>query len=406
MIAVQALNRLIQIRADGPPVVSLYAVVPVDPKDAQGVRSRVNGLLDELDPLTEDQNLDRAARLSIREDIARLRTAVQEEHWKPHGIGLFSCSARDLFEEVELPAEPRDGVLVDATPWVRPIAALLDKAYRACVVTLDRGHAVFWEYQADELVPIEELKDTVLRDADYTGGRWGGRENVTHHRVQELAKQHFRRVIDRLDHLFFPEQDPEVQYQTVVEGRPPQDVGADQRYDVLVVAEHGDEVTGFLDELPDRLRQKLAGTFIDPSVEDRGALKGEADGVLDRWERDRERQLVEHVLELEAMGGLGVTGLHRCLWAASSKAIGTLLLQERDQAAGVVCDVCGWLGESGDTCPVTGDQLRHTPDIVDELLQSVLRDSGEVRTLEESSLPDGRSPAAHLRFPLPPEPAT
>jgi peptide subunit release factor 1 (eRF1) len=406
MIAVQALNRLIQVRAEGPPVVSLYAVVPVDPKDQRGVRARVNSLLDELGPLTEDQNLDRAARLSIRADIERLRSVAEEEHWKPPGIGLFSSSARDLFEEVELPSEPRDRVLVDATPWVRPIAALLDKAYRACVVTLDRGHAVFWEYHVGQLVPIEELKDPVLRDADYAGGRWGGRENVTHHRVQELAKQHFRRVIDRLEHLFFPEQDPEVRYQTVVDGRSPQEAGADQRFDVLVVAEHGDEVSGFLDELPDRLRQKLAGTFTNPSVDDRGALKAEADAVLDRWERDSERQLVEHVLEVEAMGGLGVTGLHRCLWAASSKAIGTLLLQERDQAPGVVCDVCGWLGERGDTCPVTGDQLRHTPDIVDELLQSVLRDSGEVRTLEDSSLPDGRSPAAHLRFPLPPEPAT
>jgi peptide chain release factor subunit 1 len=287
---------------------------------------------------------------------------------------------------------------------VRPIAALLDKAYRACVVTLDRGRAVLWEYQVDRLEPIEELDDPVLRTSDYTGGRWGGRENTTQHKVEELAKQHFRRVVDRLEHLFFPEQDPEVQYQTVVEGRSGQAAGADQRYDVLVVAEHGDQVPGFLDELPDRLRQKLAGTFTDPSVDDRGVLKGGAAAVLDRWERDRERQQVEHVLELEAMGGLGVTGLHACLWAASSKAIGTLLLQEGDGAPGVVCDVCGWLGETGDTCPVSGDQLRHTPDVVDQLLQSVLRDSGEVRTVADSSLPEGRSPAAHLRFPLPPEP--
>jgi peptide chain release factor subunit 1 len=406
MIAVPALDRLIRFRADGLPVVSLYAVVPVDPRERQGFHSRVNGLLDELGTLAEDQGLDRAARLSIREDIDRLRTAVQQEHWKPHGIGLFACSARDFFEEVELPAEPRDRVLVDATPWVRPIAALLDKAYRACVVTLDRGRAVFWEYQGDQLEPVEELDDPVLRTPDYTGGRWGGRENVTHHRVEELAKQHFRRVIDRLEHLFFPEQDPEAQYQTVVGGRPPQEAGADRRYDVLVVAEHGDQVPGFLDELPDRLRQKLAGTVTDPSVDDRGALRGQADEVLDRWERDRERQQVEHVLELEAMGGLGVTGLHRCLWAAASKAVGTLLVQEGDGAPGVVCDVCGWLGESGDTCPVSADQLRHTPDVVDQLLQSVLRDSGEVRTLAEDSLPEGRSPAAHLRFPLPPEPTT
>jgi hypothetical protein len=405
VIAVQALQQLVDFRADGSPVVSLYVDVPVDPRERQGLRSRVNSLLDELDPLAEDQSLEREARLSIREDIARLRTAVQEEHWKPHGIGLFACSARNFFEEVELPAEPHDRVLVDATPWLRPISAMRDKSYRACVVTLDRGKATFWGYQSDELVPIEQEKDQVLRNDDYTGGRWGGQEFTTHQRAGQLAKQHFRRVIDQLNHLFFPGQDPEVQYQTVVEGRSEQAVGADPRYDVLVVGEHGDAVSGFVDELPDQLRQKLAGTFTDPSVNDRGALKAQVDEVLDRWEHDQERQQVEHVLELEAMGGLGVTGLHTCLWAASSKAIETLFLREQDQAEGVICDVCGWLGESGETCPVTGDRLRHTPDVLDELLESVLRDSGEVRTLQEDIAPEGRTPLAHLRFPLPPEPA-
>src|SRR4051812_29892252 len=118
MTASQALHDLISVRADGRPVVSLYAAVPVDPKDQHGLRSRVNGLLDELEPLTEDQTLDRDARLSIREDIVRLRRVVLEEHWKPHGIGLFASSARNLFETVELPREPRDRVLVDGTPWV------------------------------------------------------------------------------------------------------------------------------------------------------------------------------------------------------------------------------------------------------------------------------------------------
>jgi hypothetical protein len=404
MIATQTLNDLINVRADGRPVISLYAAVPTDPKDEHGLRSRINGLLDELEPLGEDESLDRDARLSIREDIVRLRRAALEEHWRPHGVGMFSSSARNLFETVELSREPHDRVLVDGTPWVRPIAAMADKEHRTCLVTLDRGHAVVWQYQDEDLRQMEEIQDRVLRDDDYTGGRWGGREWASHHTAGELAKQHFRHVAERLDRLFFPEHDPEVQYQTVVEGRSERESGADERFDLLVIAEHGDAVTAFVDELPDQLRQKLAGTFTDPSLDDRGALKAQLDAVLDRWERDQEQQQVAHVLEIEAMGGWGVTGLHKCLWAASSKGIDTLLQRETDEAPGVVCDACGWLGESGDTCPVSNDPLRRVPDVVDQLVQSVLRDGGEVHTLEEGVAPDAPTPAAHLRFPLPPEP--
>jgi len=400
MTAVESLNALIHVDADGGPIVSLYAVVPVDPRERQGLRSRINGLLDELHPVAEDQSLERTARMSIREDIERLRRAVTEEHWKPPGIGLFASSARDLFAEVALPTEPRDRVLVDATPWVRPIAAGLDKASRACVVTLDRGRAVLWENQHDHIAQLEEIEDRVLRDADFTGGRWGGREINTHHKVEELAKKHFRHVAGRLEQLFFPEPDDEVQDQSEAEGqRPPHD-----HFDVLVVGEHGDQSDGFVGELSDRLRAKLAGTFTDPSLDDRGALKGQADRVLDRWAREREKQQVDHVVEIEAMGGFGATGLPRCLWAASSQAIDTLLLRDTDEAPGVVCDVCGWLGESGTSCPVSGDRLRHVPDVVDQLLQRVLRDGGEVHTLEHGVAPEARTPAAHLRFPLPPAP--
>jgi peptide chain release factor subunit 1 len=400
MTTVQSLNELIHVDAGGGPIVSLYAVVPVDPKARQGLRSRINGLLDELDPVAEDQSLERTARLSIREDVERLRRAVSEEHWKPPGIGLFASSARNLFAEVELATEPRDRVLVGATPWVRPIAALLDKAYRACVVTLDRGRAVLWEYQLDHIEQVEEIEDRVLRDANFTGGRWGGRENTTHNKVEELAKKHYRHVADRLEQLFFPEGDREVQYGMEVEGRRrPVD-----HFDVLVVGEHRDQSDGFLDELPDRLCEKLAGTFTDPSLDDRRALKEQVVRVLDRWERDREKEQVDHVVEIEALGGLGATGLPRCLWAASSKAIETLLLRNTDETPGVVCDVCGWLGEKGVTCPVSGDRLRYVPDVVDQLLQSVLRDGGRVHTLEDGVVPDARTPAAHLRFPLPPQP--
>ena len=126
--------------------------------------------------------------------------------------------------------------------------------------------------------------------------------------------------------------------------------------------------------------------------------------MLDRWENDRERHLLAHILEIEPIGGCGVTGLRKCLWAATSKAIDTLLLRDADEAAAWSATSCGWLGESGDVCPVSGNQLRHAHDIVDQLVQSVLRDGGEVRMLEEGIAPEGRTPAAYLRFPLPPQP--
>ena len=85
-------------------------------------------MLDQIRPLAKNGSLGHEARLSVRADIARIKTALAEERWKPGAIAIFSCSGRDLYEEVALPQAVRDRVLVDAAPYVRPMLTVLDEA--------------------------------------------------------------------------------------------------------------------------------------------------------------------------------------------------------------------------------------------------------------------------------------
>lgn len=77
--------------------------------------------------------------------------------------------------------------------------------------------------------------------------------------------------------------------------------------------------------------------------------------------------------------GYGVLGVADCLWAATVKAVETLLVQDGVAVAGVVCTNCDWLGMAGDTCPLCEHATRHTADILDELAQAVIDESGAVR---------------------------
>ena len=63
-------------------------------------------------------------------------------------------------------------------------------------------------------------------------------------------------------------------------------------------------------------------------------------------------------------------------------AIQTLLVQEGATTAGVVCEDSGWLAAAGDTCPVCGQPTRHTPDVIDALVQSVVGEGGSVKHVE------------------------
>jgi peptide subunit release factor 1 (eRF1) len=380
MITAETVNRILQLNGDGLPLMSVYLQAPVDPGERGGLLGRLNGVLDEVEPMSKDKSVDRATRLSLRGDMERMREAIKTEHWRPGTVVFFSCSARDLFEAVQLPRAVRDRVVLEDTPWVRPMLAVLEEYTRCCVAVVDRARAKVWELFGDEIEPARSLSDRKLRKPNYAANM---AEDRMHDKAEELAKKHYRRAAAELAELFQAD-----------------------GYDLLAVGGHRFEVPHFLDALPRDLRERVAGTFtVDPHVADLGEIKQNAADIVARSVRDVDLRLVGEVLERAAMGrGYGVLGVADCLWAATAQAVETLLVQDGAMVAGMVCTNCGWLGLSGQTCPLCEHSTRPTEDILDELAQAVIDESGSVRHVEADTDIKEHQAAASLRFPLPPMP--
>jgi hypothetical protein len=66
-----------------------------------------------------------------------------------------------------------------------------------------------------------------------------------------------------------------------------------------------------------------------------------------------------------------------------------------------VCDRSRWLAASGELCPVCGAQLRKTPDVIDELTETVIEEGGSVRQVRAETELGEQLVACTLRFELP-----
>src|ERR1700689_4048582 len=169
MITAETVNGIVRFQASGLPVVSLYC--RVDPGESQrDLRARVDSLLDQIRPLAKDGDFDPSHRLSVRADIKRIKDATGSERWPPGTIAIFSCSGRDLYEEIPLPRRVPEQVMVDATPLARPMLAVLGEYCRACVLVVDRTSAPVWEMYQDEMREMSTVTDP-LRRAGNTGSR-------------------------------------------------------------------------------------------------------------------------------------------------------------------------------------------------------------------------------------------
>ena len=381
MAAPETIDRLIRFDAGGLPVMSLYVSVPEDAGARRAVGSQVSSLLHAIRPLAEDKTLEHEARMSVRADIERLENPDEHARWPPGTVAVFACHGAGLFETVSLPRQIRERAVVDATPWLRPMLAVLDEYHRACVAVVDRESARFWELYLGELRELDGLRDEVLRKPDYAGCA-GLEEHGVHNEAQELEKRHYRRVAGFLDHLF-----------------------RTGRHELLVIGGHRDEEPRFIGFLSRDLRRRLAGTFaVDPHTATPADIRRSAQEVVDAYEREEERRWVAETLEKAKSGGLGALGLESCLWAGSVAAVQALLVQDGVIAEGVVCEQSHWLGTEGETCPVCGRPTRPTPDVIDELAEAVIERGGAVEhVLAETELKE-HGVAAELRFPLPPQP--
>jgi peptide subunit release factor 1 (eRF1) len=376
VIGAETIDRIARFRGERAPVLSLY--VGVEPGVRSEPRSRIDSLLHEVREEVDAQE-DREARLSLRADVERLQTLARERQWKPGGVAFFSCDAAGFYEEVELPRTVRDRAVVDAGPWIRSMLAVLDELHRCCVVVLDREQARVWELFGKEMREVQAREDPAPRKRS-RGGWHGLEEHGSRNHADELARRHFRRVATSLDGLFRRE-----------------------RYELLAVGGHLEEIPLFLDFLPRPLRERLAGTFaLDPHTATAGEIQEQAGEIVDRYEREEEERLVRETLERAAAGGPAAVGLEDCLWAGTTAAIGQLLVEEGAVAPGVVCERCGALALSGRTCAVCGAAAREVPDVIDELAEATIEEGGAVEHVAAATELRQRLTAASLRFPLPP----
>ena len=377
----RTLDRIARLHSEGLPLVSVYLAVHPGPDGQRALRTKADSLLHRIRSLADDGPLDHDARMSLRADIEEVEKIARTEMPGRGTLAIFACSGAGVLELVRLPRPVRDRIMVDATPWIGPMLAVLDQYPRCCAMVVDRESAHVWELYLGEMRDAGRLESRALRSAAHPG--WHGlAERRARNKADELSKRHFREVAAALDRLFRAE-----------------------RYDVLAVGGHEHELPGVLEFLPRTLRERVAGTFaIDPRTATAATVRLHVQAILERYQLDKEQRSVCEVLQAVASGRLAVAGLEPCLWAGSLAAVRALLVQDGAVAPGVVCDASGWFATSGDACPLCGGPTRSTPDVIDELVESVIDEGGSIQHVRADTDLRAHLTAAWLRFALPPEP--
>ena len=140
MISRADVDKLLEVRAAGPSVLSLYLWVPLDPAELRGLPA----LAGELFALAARDGPGVPAGVRVGAADARaVRTllASRARDWLGHTVAVFTCAELGLAEAIPLPCGLQERAVLAARPHVRPLLLAIQRcpAYRVGVV--DHRHA-------------------------------------------------------------------------------------------------------------------------------------------------------------------------------------------------------------------------------------------------------------------------
>lgn len=357
VITEDAIRKLANLRSERGPVVSCYLDVDgrryVRPQD-------VEAQLEHLLRAARSQDGGEAAAA----DFERIESFVRGglDRSRTRGLAIFSSVSNGLFEVVPFPVPVVSRVVVNDSPAVGQLEAIVQELVRFGVLLVDEQRARMFIFEMGELVDRSELFEAKPRDYDSLGLHdRGGYDKAAHH-VEELVAKHLRHAASVAFEVF-----QEHGFEKLTIGAP-------------------DELVHTLESmLHPYLRERLCDRIEVPVTANVEEIRQAALAVEAKVERQREAALVAKLRQNVGRGDHGVAGLDDTLRALVERRVDVLFVSDGYRESGWRCGRCGYLARKGPSCPVDGSRMDRVDDIVEEAVDAAFRQSCRVEVCVDNA---------------------
>ena len=291
---------------------------------------------------------------------------------KAGALCIFSCQVLDVFRTIPLSVHVEDLIRIDSSPFIRPLAELMEEHATAAVVVADNKKARIF------VVSMAE-----------TGSEEVIRGNVKNHvKVGGWSQQRYERRRDNELHKYALE---------IVEAVAK--IGSSEDINHILMVGSKETLRAIHENMPHELQNKVVEKAIDLSKGDSSVNKdimelfreGELTTGLEHWEKIRAEYL---------RGGLAVIDPEEVLHMAKAQRIEYVVVDRTLQPPGMRCRNCHNLNIGPvKSCLACGSQSLYEVEVFNEILDMVYLSGGTAHFTDPiQTLTDSGGIAAHLRY--------
>ncbi len=279
---------------------------------------------------------------------------------------IFASNKYQYLKTIQLPVKLNNSLIVDSSPYIRPLARILDEWESFTLVLLNSNYSKIFSISLGKVDKEKNLSADIMNK----------------HKKGGCSQARFQRLRKGAINAFFSEVEEAL---TKV---------ADNQ---IVLAGPGQAKIHFKDMLSKNLQDRIVA-IIDVSVDDEKELLKQSINLVSELEEKKSTGAVQQLKEEILKDGLAAYGIEQTLEAAKNGQVELLIIQKDYKIKGIICENCQVV-KAGfvNNCPVCNGPVSEV-DVIEEILEFAKRTDAAIEFTDDEELEKLGYIGAILRF--------
>ncbi len=289
---------------------------------------------------------------NFKKTIEDINEFLKKNIWD--NIAIFASHKHNFFKYITLQLELNNSLIVDSSPYIRPLTQILDEFKPFTLLLINSNHAKIFS------IYLGQIKET--KNISY--------DIINKHKKGGWSQARFQRIRKGAIHSFFLE---------VAEML--EKIASEQ----IILAGPGLSKIQFKEMLPKHLQYKIIDV-VNFDLDDENKILKDSIYLISEKEKEHSRQTVKNLKEEILKDGLAVYGLDDTLQAVKNGQVELLIVEKDYKIKGCICENCQIIKTSSiKSCPICGKHVSEV-DVIEEIIELAERTDAEIEFTDNEEI--------------------
>jgi peptide chain release factor subunit 1 len=323
-------------------------------------------------------NIGKSAEKKVKKDLHKIESYLRDSKREfKKGIALISCESLEIWKNYHLSLPIKNELVIDSTPYIKPLVSLLNNYPRYAVLLIDKESAKIYITHLGEIREYTELFTPGIPGKHKKGGWFSLQQKRFERHIEYHVNLHIKDVVKTLEDFLQKE-----------------------KIENVIIGGAESAVTKMKNMIPQQILRKVKKTL---HAETKLSEKDVLDRTLtiaEELEHAKEREVVDNLITRTMKKNMAVLGIEDVLFNLQEGKVMDLIFHKDLSASGYKCSNCNFLTtQKITTCPYCSGNFDKVNYIIDFASQKAVELGARIEVITKSEeLAKAGGIGAILRF--------